>query len=684
VRPLFKATAHQLSTALVLVAVVFAQLGSVQIVYSQERTDESSEDSTAPRRVNDLAYGRVLFEYYQGNAFEALSALNVAKLQGGIQGHGDHPALVEGGLMLSYGMAQEAKLKFESVLKDQVSASDRNKAWFYLGKVFYLQQEYTLALESFDKVYQHVLQADDSRLLHELFYLKGQIAHFTEASTASVQSQINALPAGHIWQSYLRYNQIVSLMSNQGIENKEIPDGELADNSPTKQLRELASLLEWQYSESKGDYPVDKSMLLELLSLKEQCLLTLGKIYLQNLQYQAAFDVLKLIQKDSVFSDQALFSYAVAAANLKKNRLALQALNTLKDRALFTPWLQQVPYALAYLYEQLNEPALALQAYRAAAEHYFNLTEKLSENEKSLSEQKIIDALSLKANIGSEGVTNDAYGLITVQPQDFNMASLLATESFQRGLSELHELYKLKNSLSRWSQQLSSFDDMMVTRTRFRTEKIKLTNQALLDQNADQWLSQQQALAAQVQKAVDIEDHYFFMTEEQIDFHQQILATQKRLADFPEGDRRMQFVERLKRAQAYFEWWLSESYSANRWRAQKQVIALNREMALFKDHHRKLLTEMESNSVSEQLTARVSEGRERLTLIEAELELSLDQTRNNLIQLVKKELKRQNLETQDYLLASREAEARLSDLIYRNMNIAGGELETETEVGEAE
>ena len=51
-------------------------------------------------QAKDLKYGSVLYELYQGHAFEALSALNVAKVRGGITGHNNHPALIEGSLML--------------------------------------------------------------------------------------------------------------------------------------------------------------------------------------------------------------------------------------------------------------------------------------------------------------------------------------------------------------------------------------------------------------------------------------------------------------------------------------------------------------------------------------------------------------------------------------------------------
>ena len=80
-----------------------------------------------PQRASDPAYGVALYEYYQGNAFEALTRLNVAAAEGGIDGHGDHPALVEGGLMLSYGMTQEAGALFRALLDEDAAVAPGTK-----------------------------------------------------------------------------------------------------------------------------------------------------------------------------------------------------------------------------------------------------------------------------------------------------------------------------------------------------------------------------------------------------------------------------------------------------------------------------------------------------------------------------------------------------------------------------
>jgi len=621
-----------------------------------------SATQNPPVRVNDLAYGTVLYEFYQGHAFEALSRLNVAKTRGGIIEHGDHPALVEGGLMLSYGMTQAAKSLFETVLDESgkgslVSEAQKNQAWFYLGKVFYLEQKYPLSLETFGKIDQQVLQQTDEELLYELFYLKGQISLQSKKNTTTLKQQIEHLPDSHILQNYLRYNYAIELIQNSDLESAI---SSLADllKSLNKQID---GLVRW-WSSSKSN----QALVIELTALKEQCLLSLGQLHLQNKDHQTAFEYVKLIRKDSVFSDQALFAYSVAATNLKQYEYALEALNTLKERELFTPWLQQVPYALAYLYEQLDEPELAIQAYLSAASHYEQLVHNLTENSEKLTEQKVLSALKLDKNIGRESVESDAYGNLSTEPKDFNMAMLLSSETFQRSLSEMHELYKLKYSLSRWSKQLDSFDDMMDTRSQFRQQKIEITQTALKAQQAESWVDEQAKFINLVQKAKKSENRHFFMTEAQIEYFDYIQSVYHKLESFPEGAKKDAFLKRIKRINAYFEWSISEQYSINLWRAEKQVSGLNKAINKFQAHHRNLQKELINDDVNQRFSERVANGRERLANLETELVLSLNAARGKLLIQVRTELDKQKLETKNYLLAAQKAHARLADALYMN------------------
>jgi hypothetical protein len=656
----------------------------------------------------DLQYGSALYELYQGHAFEALSALNVAKVRGGIVGHHQHPALIEGSLMLSYGMTRGAKALFESLLLNDatvenvfVSASARNQAWFYLGKVLMLEQDIKGAWEALQNVNSNLLQQEEPEIFDEWLYLKALISmriKTTDAINAQHKKtkqpltldQYNAaektykntakfyywlLEKGeitkeaavllsnsksHVWPAYIRYNQAAESLNDKRYEIANKLFGSL-----------VFDLSLWLVN--------DDTNKAELLALKEQTLLSMGQLYLFQNDYEQALETLKRIQIDSQFSDQALFTYAVAASRLERFGIALQALTTLKERELFTPWQQQAPFALAYLYEQMGEPELALEAYGAAVQHYENLSIQLEKNQAEVTEEKVLAAFSLKEKniendlltkhdnvlaLGRDRVANNEYGYLQVDPNDFNYAELLATEPFQLSLRDLHELYKLKFSLIRWEDQLKSFDSMMATRVQLRKQRINETLNVMADQNSEQWIKQQQAFSIEFNREAAAENSRFFMDEDQREIQSIIQRMTKNLEQLPAGEEKDTIAKKLKRMKAYFSWWIEDTYSVNLWVSQKQLNGLTRAVDTFKERNATLKQHIDSNDVNQQLTERINDGRARLSVLKTELEKNLDQACHNLLTLVKEELQRQRVETQNYLRYASKSKARLADVLF--------------------
>lgn len=619
----------------------------------------SAASSENPERADDLNYGKVLYEYYQGNAFEALSLLRVAKEKGGIKGHGDHPELVEGGLLLSYGMTLEAKSIFEKLLKEKLSIKDQNLAWFYLGKVFYLEANYQQALESFDKIQSSVLKDQEIDKFYELLYIKGQIASLFSSNHHSVNSTVwmSELPEDHIFQYYLRYNQAVKLID--GDENKAAI---VAFNSLIKRLsKERQDDGSWK-NDHDTDSPDSLTLAMEIRALFNQSLLSLGQLYLQNKFYEQAFSTLKLVDKDSAFSDQALFSYAIAASQLERYQLALSALNQLNERSLFNPWQQQTPYALAFLYEQLKEPVLALEGYRAAVAQYESLQENLSSEKENLSIDILLDALNLTKKIGSEYLAKDAYGRVNASLSKFDFAHLLSTESFQRQLSELHELYSLKNSMHRWQKQLVSFDDMLETRLLSRQQKISATQKELASKEVEKWAEKEASYKHKINSALAREDAFFFMTEVQLDYAKRLEKAQERLRLLPnDHKKKTAYQQRFERVKAYFDWWVHDEYSVNRWRAQKELRDLQEQMTLFRKQYDVLNSQEDVDQSHRMFVERVSSGRDRLSYLQSELEKSIASSSKKLVAQVDRAMAMQLEQIAQYLLASREALARVSD-----------------------
>lgn len=633
-----------------------------------------------PQRASDPAYGVALYEYYQGNAFEALTRLNVASAEGGIDGHGDHPALVEGGLMLSYGMTHEAGALFRELLDENaaVAPGTRNQAWFYLGKVFYLEQDSIAARDALERVDDELLQDESDELYHEWLYLRGQLALSGTAGTSgeTVDELIDALPESSPWRAYLHYNQAVGMLSEG--QTEEAMDA----------LASLDSLL--------GELPeFEPPLANEMSALRERVKLSIGRLHLSRGDFAGAMASLEQIALDGVFSDQALFDYAVAASREGKAGLALQALNTLQQRPLFTPWLQQVPYARGFLFEQMDRQQQALQAYREAASHYQSLSTRLSDEREQLTEARLIEALrfvregdspgqpgSMDAEMvrpepGEATVLTDAYGRVKVRPGDYSLAGLLATESFQLSLRDLHELYRLRDSLGQWQTQLESFDIMLETRAQQREQRIRETRDALDALNADQWLARQAEYRSAIEDALAREDLRFFMTQEQHELADRLAQVEKTLSQLPEDESTRKQRETFQRMNAYFNWRIADDYAVNRWAAEKQLRELDRAMEVFVDQRALIEQEMASGGENQALAARVEARQAALQRLQGELDKALSAARTELLTLVDTELQQQSQEVQGYLRATRHAAARLADTLFLGRNGAAANPATE-------
>lgn len=633
-----------------------------------------------PQRASDPAYGVALYEYYQGNAFEALTRLNVASAEGGIDGHGDHPALVEGGLMLSYGMTHEAGALFRELLDENaaVAPGTRNQAWFYLGKVFYLEQDSIAARDALERVDDELLQAESDELYHEWLYLRGQLALSGTAGTSgeTVDELIDSLPESSPWRAYLHYNQAVGMLSEG--QTEEAMDA----------LASLDSLL--------GELPeFEPPLANEMSALRERVKLSIGRLHLSRGDFAGAMASLEQIALDGVFSDQALFDYAVAASREGKAGLALQALNTLQQRPLFTPWLQQVPYARGFLFEQMDRQQQALQAYREAASHYQSLSTRLSDEREQLTEARLIEALrfvregdspgqpgSMDAEMvrpepGETTVLTDAYGRVKVRPGDYSLAGLLATESFQLSLRDLHELYRLRDSLGQWQTQLESFDIMLETRAQQREQRIRETRDALDALNADQWLARQAEYRSAIEDALAREDLRFFMTQEQHELADRLAQVEKTLSQLPEDESTRKQRETFQRMNAYFNWRIADDYAVNRWAAEKQLRELDRAMEVFVDQRALIEQEMASGGENQALAARVEARQAALQRLQGELDKALSAARTELLTLVDTELQQQSQEVQGYLRATRHAAARLADTLFLGRNGAAANPATE-------
>lgn len=611
----------------------------------------ASADEAKPERAQDLRYGWVLYNYHQGQAFDALTQLAVAREQGGIQGHGDHPALVEGGLLLSYGMTREAGRLFTHLLGEDGKGSAlapevRNQAWFYLGKVLFLESDYPLALSNLNRVDGETLADSDAELHQEWLYLQARLAQIggSGADESVFGKARSALGPDTLWSAYLDYNSAMNA---------------LADDNRETAADILASLID--RIENAGNGSAKEAS--ERETLLEKVRLTLARIRLDSGQFDAAFTALEALSVDGPFSDRALFEYAVAAAGQGEMARAFRAIEILSGRELFSPWLQQVPYARGYLLEELNRPEEALAAYIDAANRYESLQARLIAERDQLTEASLMAQLTFEQD--GNGLMTDSYGRLKVTPSDFGLSDILATESFQQALSELNDLYRMQAFLDDWRQQLASFELMLQTRKMQRNARIEATRTALARQQADQWASEYQRLESSITAALARQDLEFFMTSDQKKLAAQLDRVEKTLAALPNDAATERQRAKYRRMRAHFEWMIADDYGVNRWAAQKQLRELGRAMSVFQQQRQTIETLMAKDRQHERLSGRLAAKEAELEALRDDLNQALAQARTRLMDRVDQSLQEQNQQLRGYLVASRHAQARLADALYQ-------------------
>src|ERR1700761_2605104 len=155
----------------------------------------------APHVVQDLSYGDVLFYFYQDDYFDAITRLLAARQLGRIPHTLEESELLLGGLYLSLGEHVEAGRIFEALLAGKVSEAVRNKAWFYLGKVWY-QRGY---LDESERALRQVSDKIQPRISAERYMLLAQL----KLREGRYDDAIAALQSWHgapDWTAYAQFN----------------------------------------------------------------------------------------------------------------------------------------------------------------------------------------------------------------------------------------------------------------------------------------------------------------------------------------------------------------------------------------------------------------------------------------------------------------------------------------------
>ncbi|MDP3614877.1 MAG: tetratricopeptide repeat protein, partial [Rubrivivax sp.] len=532
---------------MVLRAIAVALLASGGLGGIGARTAVAAEPGAKPVIVSAPHYGDTLFNFYQDRFFGAITGLMVSQHFGRVAPHADEAEVLRGGMLLSYGLHEQASEVFARLIDRNAPASVRDRAWFFLARIRHqrgLLDESQQALDTISAPLQGALEED-----HQLLRAQLLMARQDYAGAAAVLDAIKGSPTAGL---YARFNLGVALIKTGG--PNEVERG-------VKLLDEV------------GQAPGPNE---EIRSLRDRANVALGFAALQGQKPREARSALQRVRLNGAQANKALLGYGWAASELADPKLALVPWLELSTRNITDAAVLEAHIAVPYAMAEIGSYSGALDRYQAAVDVFQREKQGLDESIAAIRAGKLVKGL-LSQNPVEADVGLDAFARmdqLPEMPHTAHLVPLLADNPFQETFKHLRDLQFLHGNLLQWQGNLGTFTDMLDTRkVAFATRLPQVRAQAgAVDMAALQ--TRRDGLAADLKQAEEATDAVVFANPKERELLGRIegaRATLARVQGTPEAAELADVAERLRRAQGALTWQLQQQFSERSWAARKAL-----------------------------------------------------------------------------------------------------------------
>ena len=492
--------------------------------------------------VADLRYGVALYHYYQGDYMSALSELLVADERDGINGHGDNPEIMEGGISLAYGLEHHASNIFERLLQQNRPVRVRDAAWFYLAKIRYKNRDYVRAQEALENVSEKPPQKLKEDIVALRINLLIRAEKLTEASMLLDSPGVN-----DYWKPYVYFN-----LGSAWAREKNFT-----------QATYYFNLLDDEYY-TKNEHR----------ALFDKAMTASGYANLFRERYSEAIDAFSKVRLTSSLSNRALLGYGWAAVKKEDYQLALKPWQHLATSSLIDENSQEALVAVPFAYEKLGADGLALKNYQEAVQRYTSEIERLDTVMVNLSEDGLLAALDIKKSEGFDWLNYAEENELS--PRLAYLAPLFSREEFQRAIQDLRDLLASKDMLSAWLGKLDFYADMLNEREASRVDRTEFVNAPELKARMVFMKKQRAMLAQSVEQAIAEKDYFSFAKDNE----KALLKRVERMAGNIEVLRNNDpFIEEYEASYQLYHglllWQASEAFSDRLWERQKGLKELD-------------------------------------------------------------------------------------------------------------
>ncbi|MCV6604348.1 MAG: hypothetical protein OIF34_03515 [Porticoccaceae bacterium] len=596
-------------------SVLFALLLAVPLHGFAAKTEK-------PSTVQDLRYGTALYHYFQQNYQAALTELLIAEERGGIQNHGDAGELMRGGLNLALDMEPQATEVFERLIGSDTPEPVRNAAWFYLGKLRYQQGDWQGASHSLQRVSGDLPKAMADELQSLTINLAIKQQDYIGAEQLFGQ-QTELTP----WLPYIYYN-LGTAHVREG--NRELGVGYL----------DALAALELDSEEHR--------------SLRDKALAASGYSMMLEQNYQGAMDRFIQVRLHSPLIQRALLGYGWAAMELEQYPMALSAWQKLGQHSSFDASAQEAMLAIPHVYEKLEAPGQALEAYLDAENSYTDQLVEVEQIADSLTSEQLLAALEL--------VESDEQSPMDLQ----RLADFLSLQPLQNRAVDVQRLLDMSATLEQWQGKLDIFQHLLDQRSQARGDKLQLIEQRQFPHQLEQMMTQGDRRATELQRIIDENDAMALASGDIADLWQRVERSQQHLQTLSAAGQlspreQAEYSDILRRSRGLLQWRAMEQFPDNLWQRKKALRQFEQELLAAVENFRHLRDVIEQAPDIAPYQARLDALQQRLFGQQSAVAAALNQAEGEFRVAVLDELQRQRQRLRYYQSQARLALARLYD-----------------------
>jgi hypothetical protein len=477
-------------------------------------------DGLPPHEVKDLSYGDVLFYFYQDDYFDAITRLLAAQQLNRVPNTQGEAELLLGGLYLSLGEHVEAGKIFDALLNANAPERVRNRAWFYLGQVWY-KRGY---LQESERALRQVSDKIEPRIDAQRHMLLAQIMMREQRYDEAI-ALFDSWHGPPDWTAYADFNLGVAL----------IRAGRLADAAP---ILNSVGLMNTRSE--------------ELLSLRDKANLALGFSLIQNKQAAEAKPILQRVRLEGPFSSKALLGVGWADANAGDFKHALIPWLALHKRNLLDSAVQESYIAVPYAYNQLGASGQAADYYKSAIGSFDEEIKHIDDSIESIRGGSLLDRL-LGAEKNDPSTWYWQIKNLPSAPESRYLYELLADNEFQEGLKDYRELDMLATREQAYAQRAPRADAVIAATDLPGLNRKRVDFESRINE---------------IEKSNDVAA---LGTPEE----QRTWARLKRIEDFlkqhPDDAELGEMREKHRLMKGVMYWRLSESFKARLWNERRSV-----------------------------------------------------------------------------------------------------------------